>query len=147
MRTPISILFFTAASTTLLGLSMIMSTDAAAYLLAQEAIGADTPISGITVGVIGMGIVTGFGGLLWTVRLVFKFGGQVALWIQTVEKAAKIAEIVDRLEERMGERERQAADTQREVDALQRWRIHLVDPSLVRSGATMRQDLLDEAAG
>ena len=146
----IGAVFYTTASATILGLVAIMSTSAAAYTAAMQSVGADTPVSGITVGMIILGIVSGFGGLFMAARYVLSIGMMLGRWKDALDDAVKFAEVVKALEGRIAHAEGSIAaldETATDVRALQRWREHIVDPSLVRSGATLRQDILDEYAG
>jgi len=151
--------FYTTAAATVLGMTVVMSVDAAAYTLAaQTSIGASTPVDGITVGIIVGGVVAGFAGLITAARYMIRLGGMLMQWRISLDKAVQLAQIVERLERRMEESDGRVgvaedriemleATTVKDVRGLQEWRALIVDPSLIRSGATLRQDILDEAAG
>lgn len=138
MKIVVTSALFTTATATILGLTLIMSVDAATYVLAMQSIGADTPISGLTVGAIIAGISVGGGGLIWCAKLVFRFGGYVKDLETTIKDAVALGKLVHDIEGRM--------------ETMEVWRASIADPSLRRSGATMKHDTLeslyrDEAAG
>ena len=146
--------FYTTAAAVVLGLVAIMSADAAAYTLAAQgpgSIGATTTVDGITVGIILAGMVAGVAGLATAARYMIRLGGLLMQWRLALDKAVKLAEIVERMEERVGDAEDRMqtieATTVKDVRGLLEWRALIVDPSLVRSGATLKRDILDEAAG
>lgn len=131
MRLIIASALFTTATATILGLTLIMSVDAAAYTLAMQAIGADTPVDGVTVGVILAGIMAGVGGLVVLARYLISFGGFVQQLKMVMADAVKYAEIVDRLNDRVIAVE--AIEVR--VATVERWR------------ATIGHDYDDEEAG
>lgn len=130
MRLVIASAFFTTATAAILGLTLIMSVDAATYVLAMQSIGADTPVSGITVGIIFAGIVSGVGGLIWIGKLIFRFGAYVKGLETALEDVKALAKIVHEIEDRM--------------TTVERWRAAVIDPLLRRSGATMRHPMDEE---
>lgn len=149
MRAFILSAFYTTAAATLLGLTVIMSVDAAAYTLAaQSSIGASTPVSGITVGIIVGGVVAGVAGLVTAARYMIRLGGMLMQWRTAIDKAVEIALIVERLEGRMEETEERVetleATTVKDVRGLQEWRALIVDPSLTRSGLRPSKHPMDE---
>ena len=106
-------------STSAMVIGAFVAIDASLMTLSavQSGIGRDTPVEGVTVGLLAV-IVAG--------ALVAAFKGAKSLVLFTLACGKWI--------ETMNETVAKVADHQKEIDALQRWRVHVADPSFARSG-------------
>lgn len=121
-------------STSAVVLGLVVAIEASlTFISLQSGISADTPVQGVTVGLIVIGGVAALVAAFKGTKSLVMFTLAVGRWIQTMN------ETVERVE-----------GLTKEIDALQRWRVTIVDPSFVRAGIGRPNpvgELYDEAAG
>lgn len=124
-------------STSALVLGSVVATEAAVMMFAllQGGISASTPIQGLTLGLIVVGGGTALVAAIKGAKALVMFTLACGKWIETMNETVV-----------------RVTDQQKEIAALQRWRDHIVDPLLTRSGvgkpnpASEVQVLYDEEA-
>lgn len=106
-----------STSAIVLGLVVAAEASLLTFATVQGGISADTPVDGLTVGLLVIGgmaaLVAAFKGAKSLVMFTLACGKWVDTMNETVEKVAA---------------------HQKELDALQRWRVTVADPSFVRAG-------------
>lgn len=93
---------FSVTSVTATGaLLVVTGTEVIAALVVQNAIGATTPIDGITVGVVAVGIVAGVG-FLWTgAKQLLSLGAYIAKLTDSVETSQETATALRKVSDHM----------------------------------------------
>lgn len=114
MKATIGVLFYSTSGVVLGGVVLFESAWLA-YVAAQGGISAETPISGITVGLILAGSVAALIAVVKGGRYLIELGMTLGKWIEALNTNVQLVEQVSALTE--------------EVAALQRWRAS-VDPIL-----------------
>ena len=113
MKATVGTLLF-STSAVLVGAAVTLEATLATLAVVQSPIGADTPISGITIGLI---VVGGFAGLVALVKgsqYLIKFGIQCGQWIDALNGATALAEVVEKHDVRIETVERYC----REIDPI-----------------------------
>lgn len=107
----------------------IMSASAVAVSAAQISVGADTPVHGVTVGLMVVGLVAGVG-MVWTGgRYIFQLGGEVREWRAALNDAKTLARLVREIEKGKNRNTEILDKVVGDLGALERWRAQ-VDPIL-----------------
>lgn len=134
---------FTSTSVTATGiLLLITGGQVGAAFAAQQGIGPDTPVGGITVAVVLAGIVAGVTFLWQGAKHMIALGKYIAALTDAVDSSKKTAEALERSVERLDELEHRMA-------ALERWRSDtdfILTELQVRAGLRIRPGDADGTA-
>ena len=89
------------------GLVMVTaSVEAGVVVAGLQGIGAETPISGITIGILGASFIVGLG-FLWKGALwMLEMGALLAEWRNAMKEVPRLTQTLHRIEERMAASER-----------------------------------------
>ena len=102
MKSLFAAVFCTTSAVTVAGLVMVTSAEA----LVLQSIGADTPVDGLTVGVLLVALI-GAGGLLFQGgRQVFRLGVELARWRTALNEVSEVTASLTRITDRLDEIDR-----------------------------------------
>ena len=118
MKSLFAAAFCSTSAVTLAGFAMVASAEA----LVVQGIGADTPIDGITLGVLLVALLAAGGLLFQGGRQIFRLGGELVKWRAALKQASEVMASLARVVERLDEMDKRH-------ERFERWRVQ-VDPLL-----------------